>query len=115
MTVGFEQAAIRVEKENEFAELKAAIERAFAPEMVGKFLKRLDSRGLRIRNFEGVLDKRAIEFVDRDLKKAGKNAKRLYGELPVSDQAQMREFYLSKLETVDDSLRHKFKKIFQYY
>jgi len=44
MTVGFEQAAIRVEKENEFAELKAAIERAFAPEMVGKFLKRLDSR-----------------------------------------------------------------------
>jgi len=39
----------------------------------------------------------------------------LYQSLPVSDQAQMREFYLSKLETVDPSLRHRFKKLYQYY
>ena len=39
----------------------------------------------------------------------------LYESLPVSDQAQMREFYLSKLETVDQALRHKFKKLYQYY
>ena len=40
---------------------------------------------------------------------------KLYESLPVSDQAQMREFYLSKLETVDQALRHKFKKLYQYY
>jgi len=39
----------------------------------------------------------------------------LYQALPLSDQAQMREFYLSQLETVDIALRHKFKKLYQYY
>jgi hypothetical protein len=39
----------------------------------------------------------------------------LYGSLPVSDQALMREFYLSQLEGVDIGLRHKFKKLYQYY
>jgi hypothetical protein len=42
-------------------------------------------------------------------------AQQLYQGLPVSDQAQMREFYLSKLEGVDIALRHKFKKLYQYY
>jgi hypothetical protein len=48
---------------------------------------------------------------------AGKelSAWQLYQALPLSDQAQMREFYLSKLETVDIALRHKFKKLYQYY
>ena len=45
----------------------------------------------------------------------GLNAQQLYQSLPVSDQAQMREFYLSKLEGVDTALRHKFKKLYQYY
>jgi hypothetical protein len=39
----------------------------------------------------------------------------LYEGLPLSDQAQMREFYLSKLEAVDVGLRHRFKKLYQYY
>jgi hypothetical protein len=38
-----------------------------------------------------------------------------YQALPLSDQAQMREFYLSKLETVGAALRHRFKKLYQYY
>ena len=46
---------------------------------------------------------------------AGLNAKQLYEALPVSDQAQMREFYLSKLEDGRRALRHKFKKLYQYY
>jgi hypothetical protein len=53
--------------------------------------------------------------VDGTLKQAGKSAKELYQELTVFDQGQMREFYLSKLEQVDRALRHKFRKIFQYY
>jgi hypothetical protein len=43
------------------------------------------------------------------------SARQLYGSLTLSDQAQMREFYLSKLETLDNALRHKFKKLYQYY
>ena len=49
--MGFEQALIKVEKEKEFEELKGAINRAFAPENAGKYLKRVASAGLRIRDF----------------------------------------------------------------
>ena len=115
MTVGYEQAVIKVEKEAPFAELKAAIERTFVSASVEKFLKRLGSRRVRIRNLEGVLDLQAIEYVDGTLKQSGKTAKALYGELTVSDQGQMREFYLSKIEQVVEPLRHKYRKIYQYY
>ena len=115
MTVTFEQAVIKVEKEAQFAELKAAIERVFAPGAVEKLLKRLDGRGVRIRNFDDVLEQQVIDSVDGSLKKSGKTAKRLYQELTLTDQGQMREFYLSKLEQVEEALRHKFRKVFQYY
>jgi hypothetical protein len=114
--MGFEQATIKVEQEQEFGELKAAISRAFAPEKVERLLKKIQSAGLRIRNLEPILAAGVIEQVDETLAKSGKMAgKQLYGALTVSDQAQMREFYLSKLETVDLALRHKFKKLYQYY
>jgi hypothetical protein len=115
MTVGFEQAVIKIEKEAQFAELKTAIERAFSAGSVEKLLKRLDSRGMRIRDFDSVLEKQAIEYVDITLRQAGRTAKGLYQELTVTDQGQMREFYLSKLEQAEEALRHKFRKIFQYY
>jgi len=109
--MAFEQAAIKVQKEQEFGALQAAVEQAFLPEKVERFLKQLDRKGIRIRDFEGVLKQRVLEgFGDPKL-----NAQQLYGALPVSDQALMREFYLSKLETVEESLRHKFKKVYQYY
>jgi len=111
MTVNFQQAAIKVEKQQEFAALQAAIEQAFLPEKAGQFLKQLDRKGIRVRDFDSVLAQRVLEgFAD-----AGLNAQQLYQSLPVSDQAQVREFYLSKLETVEQSLRHKFKKLYQYY
>jgi hypothetical protein len=115
LTVGFEQAVIKVDKAAQFAELKATIERVFAQASVETFLKRMASEGIRIRNFEGVLEKQALEHVDGELKKAGKTAKGLYQELTVSDQGQMREFYLSKIEQVDVAVRHKFRRIYQYY
>ncbi len=111
MTVSFEQAAIKVQKEQEFARLQAAVDQAFLPDKVEQFLKQMDRKGIRIRNFDAVLAQRVLEgFAD-----AGLNAQQLYQALPVSDQAQMREFYLSKLEGVDVALRHKFKKLYQYY
>jgi hypothetical protein len=110
-TVPFEQAAIKVQKEQEHAELQAAVEQVFLPEKVEQFLKQLDRKGIRVRDFDGILKRRVLE----GFSESGLNAQALYGALPVSDQAMMREFYLSKLETVDPALRHKFKKLYQYY
>ena len=112
MTVTFQRAPIKIEKEQEFARLQAAVEQAFLAEKVEKFLKQLDRKGIRVRDFDAVLAQRILEGV---VGEAGLDARGLYGSLPVSDQAQMREFYLSKLETVDQALRHKFKKLYQYY
>ena len=111
--MGFEQAVIKVEKEKEFEELKGAINRALAPENAGKYLKRVASAGLRIRNFDLVLAKGVLEQVGGLL--AGQSAKDLYAALSISDQAQMKEFYLSKIEEVDADLRTKFHKLYQYY
>ena len=112
--MGFEQATIKVEQEKEFGELKAAIERVFRPEKVEKFLRRVDKEGARMRQWDQVIAKGVIENVDDKFGKST-TARKLYESLPVSDQAQMREFYLSKLEEVSEELRTKFKKIYQYY
>jgi len=109
--MAYEQAAIKVEKEEEFARLRAAIEQAFLPEKVESFLKRMDRKGIRIRDLDGVLKNRVLE----QFSEAGLNARELYDALPVSDRAQVREFYLSRLEAVEVALRHKFKKLYQYY
>ncbi|MGC1975618.1 MAG: hypothetical protein WA671_02780 [Candidatus Sulfotelmatobacter sp.] len=114
--MAFEQATIKVEKQQEFAKLQAAVEQAFWPEKVERFLKQLDRKGIRVREFDVVLSARTIEnAVGGPAAKSDLSAWQLYQALPLSDQAQMREFYLSKLETVDIALRHKFKKLYQYY
>jgi hypothetical protein len=111
VTVNFQQAAIKVEKAEEFARLQAAVEQAFLPERAERFLKQLDRKGIRVRDFDAILVQQVLEPVGE----AGLNARQLYESLTVSDQGQMREFYLSKLETVDQVLRHKFRKLYQYY
>jgi hypothetical protein len=112
MTTSFQRAPIKIEKEQEFARLQAAVEQSFLPEKTERYLKQLDRKGIRVRDFDAVLAQRILEGVTGE---KGLDARGLYGSLPVSDQAQMREFYLSKLETVDQALRHKFKKLYQYY
>ena len=108
----FEQAAIKVEKEKEFEELKSAINRAFAPHSVEKYLKQVASAGTRIRDFDSVLANSVLERVGA---LSGQKAKDLYESLPVTDRAQMKEFYLSKVEEVGPELRKKYQKIYQYY
>jgi len=115
MREGFEQATIKIEKQQEFAKLQAAVEQAFLPEKVERFLKQMDRKGIRVREFDAVLSARLLEGAGSGAADSGLSAWQLYQELPLSDQAQMREFYLSKLETVDTALRHKFKKLYQYY
>ncbi len=111
--VSFQQVAIRVEKEKEFEELKGAIDRALAPDRVEKFLKRVRRSGARIRDLEVILARGVFEKVDDTLAKLG--AQKLYQALTVSDQAQMREFYLSKVEEVEPGLRTKFQQLYRYY
>src|SRR5579864_4074758 len=111
LIMGFEQAAIKVEKAQQFAGLQAAIERAFQADKVEQFLKQLDRKGIRVRDFEGLLAQRVLET----LGEPGLDAQQLYRALTLSDQAQMRELYLSKLEGVDVALRHRFRKLYQYY
>jgi len=109
--VTFEQAAIKVDKAQEYAQLQVAIGQAFLPEKVARFLKQLDRKGIRIRNLDAVLAGKVLDgFSDRAL-----NSEQLYASLTVSDRAQVREFYLSRLEAVDVALRHKFKRLYQYY
>jgi len=108
----FEQATIKVENEPVFGPLRGAVEQAFRPEKVKEFLKRLDRKRIAVRDFSAVLAQKVLEQV------AGSqigSAKQLYESLPVSDQALLRELYLSKLEGVDQVLRHRFKKVYQYY
>jgi hypothetical protein len=110
--VAFEQAAIKVDKEQEFEELKTGINRVFAPGAVERYLKQLASAGIRIRDFDSVLAKNVLE---RAGALVGKRARDLYSALTVTDQAQIKEFYLFKIEEVGPELRAKFQKLYQYY
>jgi hypothetical protein len=110
--MGFEQATIRIEKEREFGGLKSALEQTFVSDRVVKYLKALDSHNIRIRSLDAVL---AVNVIDSITGAKAGTARLLYGALTVSDQAQMREFYLSKIEEVEPALRAKFSKLYQYY
>ena len=109
----FEQAAIKVEKEKEFGQLKSGLVRIFAPDTVERFLKGLQSKSIRIRDFDLVLSSGVLERLDDGFASSG--ARKLYEALPTSDQAQVREFYLSKIEEVDTALRAKYQKLYRYY
>ena len=111
----FEQAGIKIEKEQEFQALKQAIERVLSSAVIEKFFGKLEKKGVRIRQFEKVLALKLIESVDETLAKSGKTAKLLYDALPMTDQGQMREFYLTKIEEVSPELRQKFHKLYSYY
>ena len=113
--MAFEQAAIEVQKKEEFERLKRVIERAFAPDKVQNLLKRVERAGVRIRDLDLVLARGVFERVDPVLADSGHSAKSLYDALPVTDQAQMKEFYLFQLEEVRPELRAKFQKLYQYY
>ena len=86
MTVAFEQAAIKVEKTQEFSRLQARIEQAFAPATVEDFLKQMDRKGIRIRDFDVLIAQRVLDADE------AQTSQQLYQSLTLSDQAQMREF-----------------------
>jgi len=111
----FQQVGIRIEKLAEFEQLHSALTRIFAPVAVEKFLRLLQRKGVPIRDFHRVLRERLLEQADATLAKSGSTAQDWYDALTVSDQAQMREFYLTTLEAVDQPLRERFNKLYRYY
>ncbi len=111
----FEQAPVKVEREKEFKQLKSALERVFAREQVEKFLRQLDKKSIKAREFEKVLDKKLVEAVDQQFTGSGETARKLYDSLALSDQGLIREFYLSSVDQVDSELRRKYQKLFTYY
>jgi hypothetical protein len=108
----FQQAPIAIQRVAEFQQLKVGLQRVFSREQVENFLGGLKRSGIRARDWEAILDHGLLEQCDPALRAAG--AKALYEALPVSDQAQMREFYLTEVENVDLKVREKYSKVFRY-
>ena len=111
----FEQGPVKVEREKEFGELKSALQRVFARERIEKFLRHLDKKGIKARDFEKILDKKLIEAVDQQLASSGQSARQVYDSLALPDQGLIREFYLSSVDQVESALRQRFQKLFTYY
>jgi hypothetical protein len=110
--MAFEQATIRIENERAFGELKATLDQVFAPDRVTKLLKKLSSQNIRIRDLDAIIAAGTLDVLSGA--RLG-TARTLYRSLTVSDQAQLRERYLSKIEEVAPELRAKFNKLFRYY
>ena len=110
--MAFEQATIKIENERSFSELRAALDQVFAADRITKYLKKLSGQNIRIRDWDAILMAGTIEAI-AGLKSG--TVRILYLALTVSDQAQLRELYLSKLEDVAPELRTKFSKLYRYY
>ncbi|MGH9602404.1 MAG: hypothetical protein ACRD24_08430 [Terriglobales bacterium] len=88
-----------------------------------RFLRLLKRRRLIIREFERIAAQDLLERVQDDRgwlarmarPPAGGRAAKLYGALPVSDQAQFREYYLTRVEQIGDDLRSRYREAFWTY
>ena len=101
----FEQAAIAITDEQGYQKLHALIDAAFDARDVEVFLNQVSKSKLRVRNYEGILERGLL----------GKEATALYKTLPVSDQGLTRERYLRLVEAVPLELRQRYFKAYAYY
>jgi hypothetical protein len=101
----FQQATIPIQDETTFAEVRQAIDEAFAPARVTKFLNTVAGARLRVRQFEAVL---AHGFL-------GAQAQKSYAALGDADRGQIREQYLRHVEHVAPEVRKKFFKLYASY
>jgi len=108
---GFTQAGIGIENRQAFEELQARIGRALGP-AAEKFLKSMSARRIRIREFEALVAQGLLQQAAPGPSPA--RDEELYRALTLSDQGQMREYYLTAIEQVPDELRHKFHAVYRY-
>jgi hypothetical protein len=104
-TALYERPVMNIVDEATYGAVKAAIAAKFASGSVESFFKSLKSAGLRVRDFEGVLNSG----------KLGAATAAEYARLTNADQGQIREFYLASLEQVELGLRDKYFKLYAYY
>ena len=101
----FEKPVLEVQDSASFDVVRMAIHSALAPASAIKFLKRIDSRRIRVRDFEAVLSSGLL----------GQDAIAACGQLGDLDRGQIRELYLEAVEHVAPELRAKYLKIYAYY
>ncbi len=101
----YERPALGVEDETTFLVVKRAVEARLSEAGISDFLRSLEKKNLRIRDFAGVLA----------AGKLGTEAGAQYGRLSPSDQGQIRELYLASLEQIAMPLRDRFFKLYAYY
>jgi len=101
----FVQTVLPIEDQARFAEVKASLEPLFASGNVARYLKQVQRSKLRVRDFEGLLERGLL----------GATTAQTYKALSDSDRGQARELYLSLVEQVGLELRGKFLKVYAYY
>ena len=101
----YEQAVIPIQDEKTFAEVRQALDTAFAPARVSGFLRSVSGAKLRVRQFESILAQGLL----------GKPAQAAYARLSDSDRGQIREQYLRRVEQVAPEVRQKFFKLYAQY
>ncbi len=106
----FVQAPIAVENAASFAGLSSMINAALSPGSIEKFFKEMAAKGVRIRDFETVLQKGLLQSA----RTSTGNALALYETLSLPDRGQIREHYLTLIEDVDVKVRDKFKQLYRY-
>jgi len=107
----YTQAPIEVHNKAVFAELQTAVENALVTR-ADDFLQVVKRCGLRVRQFEELLERRALEQLPGS--GTSRACAELYRELGQSDQGLLRELYLTKIEEVPVALREKYLKLFRY-
>jgi hypothetical protein len=101
----FEKPVLEVQDTASYEVVRSAIQKALAQSSAGHFLKQLESRRLRVRDFESVLGKGLL----------GQEATAAYERLENLDRGQIRELYLESVEHVAPELRAKHLKAYAYY
>ena len=109
--VHFEQAGLPIVDAEKFGRLHAAISKTLDAKNAEAFLKQVTKAGIRIRHFETALQNGLLDGVAGFQKGEGWN---LFAALPVTDQAQVREHYLTEIEKVELRLRKKYQRVYEY-
>ena len=107
----YTQAPIAVENKAAYAQLKSAIENAVGS-CADDFLHLVKRAGLKVRQFEELLDRRVFEQLRGT--RTAHSCEQLYRELGQSDQGMIREFYLTSIEEVPVELRTRYSSLYRY-
>jgi hypothetical protein len=101
----FEKPVLEVQDSASYDVVRSAIQSALSSIAAARFLKQLQARHLRVRDFETVLAKGLL----------GQEAVAAYGRMGDLDRGQIRELYLESIEHVAPELRAKHLKVYAYY